>query len=135
VDGFPPYKDEHFSIRNPRHKIYHRFKALRHAAIRVMNGHAPYRGPVKLEFDLHAPAFEPRRVLLDYIGGIQDTLDGSHGAEFTYLPVVYEDDCQVCVASSTLIRDSTVFYQLRITFLGDTVDHDPQLERPLLSAP
>jgi len=120
VDGLPPYKDEHFSIRDDRHKIHDRFKALRDAAMRAMDGRAPYRGPVRLDFDMHAPGFEAGRALIDYTGGIQDTLDGSHGVEFTYLPIVYEDDCQVCAGRSRLIRDSMEFYELRITFLSET---------------
>jgi len=122
VNGLPPYKDEHFSIRNVRHKIHDRFKALRDAAIRSMDGRAPYRGPVRLDFDMHAPGFEAGTALIDYTGGIEDILDGSHGVEFTYLPIVYEDDCQVCAGRSRLIRDPSEFYELRITFLGETVD-------------
>lgn len=125
VEGLPPYKDEHFSIRNGRHKIHDRFKTLREAAIRAMDSRAPYRGPVKLDFDMHAPAFEVGRALIDYTGGIQDTLDGSHGMEFTYLPIVYEDDCQVYAGRSTLIRNSNEFYELRIMFVGEMVDGEP----------
>ena len=40
VDGLPPYKDVNASIRNPKHKIYSRFVALREAAIREMDGRA-----------------------------------------------------------------------------------------------
>ncbi|HWQ70025.1 MAG TPA: hypothetical protein VN494_08765 [Patescibacteria group bacterium] len=125
VEGLPPYKDEHFSIRNGRHKIHDRFKALREAAIRAMNGRAPYRGPVKLDFDMHAPALESGKTFNDYTGGIMDTLDGSHGAEFTYLPIVYEDDCQVHAGSGTLVRAPNKFYELRITFVGEMTDSEP----------
>jgi hypothetical protein len=88
VEGLPPYKDEHFSIRNTRHKIMLRFRDLRQAAIEAMAGRAPYRGAVGLDFVMHAPELEKNRSLADYLGGIMDTLDGSHGVEFTYLPVV-----------------------------------------------
>jgi len=121
VDGLPPYKDEHFSIRNPRHKIYARFKALRQAAIDAMAGRAPYRGPVRLVFVMHAPEFERNRRLMDYAGGIMDTLGGSHGAEFTYLPIVYEDDCQVDEVHSRLVRAEPPWYEVQITFLDEGV--------------
>lgn len=35
------------------------------------------------------------RPLLDYVSGIEDTLDGSHGPTFTYTPIAYQDDCQI----------------------------------------
>ena len=55
---------------------------------------------VGLDLDVHAPNLEPGRALVDYVGGVMDTLDWSHGTHFTYLPIVYNDDCQVCDASS-----------------------------------
>jgi hypothetical protein len=58
IEGLPPYKDEHFSIRHPRHKIYHRFTALRQGAIEAMAGRAPYRGAVHLDLVMHALDFE-----------------------------------------------------------------------------
>lgn len=125
VEGLPPYKDEHFSVRNSRHKIHDRFKILRDATIRAMDGRAPYRGPVGLDFDMHARALECGRTLLDYFAGIEDTLDGSHGVEFTYLPIAYEDDCQVCQQKSRLTCGPKEFYELRITFLSGTVDGEP----------
>lgn len=54
---------------------------------------ASHDGPVRLNFIFYAPKLERR--LLDYIGGVMDTLDGSHGMSFTYLPIVYQDDCQI----------------------------------------
>ena len=120
LDGLPPYKDLHFSIRNVRHKANDRFIALRRAAIQAMDGRAAYRGAVGLDFHMHAPGFEQNRALLDYVAGVMDTLDGSHGAEFTYLPVVYEDDCQVADGSSKLTKSEDQFYELSITFLGET---------------
>ncbi len=119
LDGLPPYKDLHFSIRNVRHKANDRFIALRRAAIHAMRGRAAYRGAVGLDLNMHAPGFEPNKVLLDYVGGVMDTLDGSHGAEFTYLPVVYEDDCQVALGSIKLTKSDDQFYELLITFLDE----------------
>ena len=67
---------------------------------------------------MHAPGFERNKVLLDYVAGVMDSLDGSHGVEFTYLPVVYEDDCQVALGSSKLTKSDHQFYELVITFLS-----------------
>ena len=39
-EGYPPYKDEHFSIRKIRHKNNLRFRDLRKAAIEAMAGRA-----------------------------------------------------------------------------------------------
>jgi hypothetical protein len=119
VEGLPPYKDEHFSIRNARHKIHSRFTDLRQAAIHAMAGRAPYRGAVRLDFLMHASEFERARSLVDYVGGIMDTLDGSHGTEFTYLPIVYEDDCQVAEGQSRLVEHETPWYEVRVVFLGE----------------
>jgi hypothetical protein len=123
VEELPPYKDEHFSIRNPKHKIYNRFIVLRKAAIEAMSGRAPYRGPVQLDLIMHAPDFEKSRSISDYVGGIADTLDGSHGTQFTYLPIVYEDDCQIVgFGQCRFMRDTVVWYEIKITFLIDNQD-------------
>jgi hypothetical protein len=120
IEGLPPYKDEHFSIRNPKHKIYPRFTVLRQAAIYAMAGRAPYRGAVQLDLVIHAPDFEKSRSLLDYAGGIGDTFDGSHGRQFTYLPIAYEDDCQIVgFGQCRFIKDSVVCYEIKITFLNN----------------
>lgn len=124
LDGLPPYKDKHFSIRNSRHKIHSRFVALRKAAISAMAGRAPYRGVIGLDFIMNAPEFEKNKTLCDYMGGIMDTLDGSHGVEFTYLPIVYEDDCQVCNGKTKLQHDSDTFYEITIRFLPDLFPTD-----------
>lgn len=127
IEGLPPYKDEHFSIRNPRHKIYCRFTLLRQAAIAKMGGRAPFRGAVGLDFSMHAPDFEKNKFLVDYVGGVMDTLDGSHGVEFTYLPIVYEDDCQVAVGHNRFIEDESVWYEVTITFLEDKFENSEQV--------
>lgn len=118
VEGLPPYKDEHFSIRNPRHKIHSRFVALRERAIDAMAGRARYSEAVSLNFDMHAPGFELGRILIDYVSGIMDTLDGSHGKNFTYLPIVYEDDCQVAGGRQRFVRGEATWYEIKIVFLG-----------------
>ncbi|MEK6321214.1 MAG: hypothetical protein AABN33_05970 [Acidobacteriota bacterium] len=118
LEGMPPYKDEHFSIRNPRHKIHGRFVALRKMAIDAMAGRARYSEAVSLNFDMHAPEFERGRSLLDYVSGIMDTLDGSHGVNFTYLPIVYEDDCQVAAGRQRFVKGEATWYEIKILFLG-----------------
>lgn len=126
VEGLPPYKDEHFSIRNIRHKFFRRFKTLRQAAIEAMSGHAPYRGAIGLDLVMHAQELEKKKSLTDYVGGIMDTLDGSHGCDFTYLPIVYQDDCQVCNSSSCFQPDTNTFYEIIIRFLPETMSGDQE---------
>ena len=61
-----------------------------------MDGRAWYFGSIRLSVLLYVPEREePNISVFDYVGGIEDTLDGSSGVHFTYLPVVYEDDCQI----------------------------------------
>ena len=72
-----------------------------------MNGRAPFRGAVSLDLSMHAPNFEKSKRLVDYVGGIIDSLDGAHGVEFTYLPIAYEDDCQVAAGQSQFIKDES----------------------------
>ena len=117
VDGYPPYKDEHFSMRNPRHPNYKTFVRLREAAITAMKGRAWYFGPIETNVILSAPSFERGKVLLDYAAGIEDTLDGSSGCEFTYLPIVFEDDCQVAVGHAKFVKTKKIHYKIEIQFL------------------
>jgi len=117
LDGFPPYKDEHFSMRNPRHPNYNAFLRLRKEAIKVMGGKAWYFGPVGINFVLYAPEMEKNKSLHDYIAGIQDTLDGSSGGTFTYLPIVFEDDCQVVTGGNKFIKADDIRYQIEVEFL------------------
>jgi hypothetical protein len=116
VPGLPPHKDLHFSIRNPKHRRYQRFVDLRKAAIVAMAGKAWYSGPVGLTLKMFAPEME--HSLGDFFGGIADTLDGSHGLTFTYLPIVYQDDCQI--VQMHLFHEYSVdpSYELVIDFLG-----------------
>lgn len=84
-----------------------------------MNGRAPFGGAVGLTLRLHASSLDPGKKLNDYVDGIMDTLDGSHGVEFTYLPVAYEDDCQVAKIQSTLLQGQRDHYELTIAFLAE----------------
>jgi hypothetical protein len=122
VSGYPPYKDEHFSMRNPRHPNYKAFVRLREAAIAAMNGRAWFFGPVAMNVALSAPSFEEGKTLLDYVSGIEDTLDGSSGCEFTYLPIVFEDDCQVCDGRIRFIKTENIFYEVEIEFMSNQLN-------------
>jgi hypothetical protein len=110
-----------FEIQGTRY--ISRFTTLRQAAIDTMAGRAPYRGAIQLDLVMHAPDLEKSRSLIDYIGGIGDTLDGSHGSQFTYLPIVYEDDCQIVgFGQGRFMKDTVVYYEIKITFLNkDTI--------------
>jgi hypothetical protein len=119
VSGYPPYKDEHFSMRNPRHLNYKAFVRLRNTAIITMKGRAWYFGPIEMNVTLLAPSFEKGKVLIDYVAGIQDTLDGSSGREFTYLPIVFEDDCQVKVGHAEFVKAKKIHYKIKIKFLRE----------------
>jgi hypothetical protein len=74
-------------------------------------------GPVRMEFILSAPSFEPGKVLLDYVSGIEDTVDGSSGYTFTYLPIVIEDDCQICECEVRLVVSEEASYRVVFTVL------------------
>ncbi|MBN2592402.1 MAG: hypothetical protein JXA81_02760 [Sedimentisphaerales bacterium] len=124
VSGYPPYKDEHFSLRNPRHPNYEAFIRLRKAATAAMDGRSWYFGPVGMSVTLLAPCFEKGKILLDYVGGIQDTLDGSSGSQFTYLPIVFEDDCQVVYGSDQFVVSDITSYEIVIDFLSNRLDVD-----------
>lgn len=115
VSGLPPHKDLHFSIRNPKHRRYQRFVDLRNAAIAAMAGKAWYLGPVSLTLKILTPEME--HSLGDFSGGIADTLDGSHGPTFTYLPIVYQDDCQIVQMRLSHEQSADASYELVIDFL------------------
>ena len=116
VEGIPPYKDVHFSIRNPKHPKYKSFADLRDAATKAMKGRKWYEGPVRINFTFYAPKLE--KAMVDYLGGIADTLDGSHGMCFTYLPIVYQDDCQIVEIGTEFIVSQKTKYIVEIFFLA-----------------
>ena len=82
-----------------------------------MKGRKWYDGPIEINIEIHAPDMEEKKDLISYIGGVMDTLDGSHGPSFTYLPIVYQDDCQVVIGRQRFIKSSKIFYTLNIVFL------------------
>ena len=81
-----------------------------------MDGRAPYRGIVGLELTMFCMERFHWEALNEFMGGVMDTLDGSHGPTFTYLPIVYEDDCQVSMNSVGSRPSRNEFYQLKVTF-------------------
>ena len=118
VDGIPPVKRMRISARNPKNPSYGDFLRLRNAAIKSMDGRAWYFGPISLSVLLYVPEDdEPNISVFDYIGGIEDTLDGSSGVHFTYLPVVYEDDCQIVDAKYEKQASDRWHYVVNIKFM------------------
>ena len=114
VDGLPPYKDKNFSVRNPQHPKHGACVKLRRAAMGVMAGRKWYDGPVRLVFTLFAPSRD--RDIVDYLGGIQDALGGSHGFTFTYLPIVFQDDSQVVSIEGQFVESSETRYTIKVLF-------------------
>jgi hypothetical protein len=123
VDGWPPWKNEHFSIRNARSPQYAAFTALRRAATEAMGGKAWYRGPVRMELEFWGPVVDRKRTIDWYGAGVADTLDGGHGETFTYLPIVFEDDCQIVQSIVRFHEAPIARYRLAFSFLSH-VDHN-----------
>lgn len=119
IEGRPPEKTISRSMRNPNSSQRARFMALRGAAIEAMAGRKWYEGGVRVDF-LHLSP-EQGGVIgpHDYFGGILDTIGGSHGFTFIYLPIVYLDDSQAI--KSTLRREvaPSERYEVEIEFLSD----------------
>lgn len=117
VQGFPPIKDLKQSIRNRNHRLHARFLALRDAATEAMAGRAWVFSRIQMQVVIRAPDHEENYRLNDYLGGIADTLDGSSGRSFTFLPIVYEDDAQIWRSESTWEEAAVPNYSITITFL------------------
>jgi hypothetical protein len=94
VEGLPPAKTIRQSIRNANHPKYESFVLLRREATAAMAGRAWVFGPVAVNITLLGRSNDGAS-LVDYMAGVMDTLDGGSGPTFTYLPIVFEDDCQV----------------------------------------
>ena len=115
--GLPPYKQIRHSIRNVTHPRYDAFVALRTAATLVMAGRAWYFDAIGLDLTIYAPRLHEGCSVVDYMSGIMDTLDESCGRTFTYLPIVYQDDCQVALGSLHFEQADEERYRLAIEFL------------------
>jgi hypothetical protein len=117
VAGLPPIKDRNRSIRNRNHPLHNRFLELRRVATAAMDGRAWVFGKVTLELTVRSGARDGTWQLVDYVSGIMDTLGGSSGLTFTFLPIVYEDDCQVDGFRSCWEESQNSSYSLRVQFL------------------
>lgn len=115
--GFPPAKKRRRAFRRPGADHYDRFVRLRQAAQAAMGGRAWSHGGIQLNLTIRAPELEPGCCLIAYLGGIMDSLDGGHGPNFTYLPIVYEDDCQICDCVLEHVTVQEVSYTVRLVFV------------------
>lgn len=83
-----------------------------------MAGRKWYEGAVALALTYWAP--DPSGLLNHYyVDGVMDTLGGSHGPTFIYLPVVYLDDCQVSRISTRALQGPTARYEIDVEFMPD----------------
>ena len=119
VAGLPPYKDFKTSIRNSHNKNHDRFLRLREAATKAMRGRRWSDHAISLTLSIFAPSLEKRMTPIDYMSGIFDTLGGSHGQHFTYLPIVYQDDVQAHLGECTFHESTRTYYVIKIQFLGE----------------
>lgn len=81
-----------------------------------MAGRAWYFGAVELSLTVESPSHFDHEDLLAHVSGIMDTLGGSAGQTFTYLPIVYQDDCQVCGITSEWHENSQERYEVKLLF-------------------
>jgi len=70
-----------------------------------------------MELELWGPVSDRRRSIDWYAMGVEDTLDGGHGETFTYLPIVFEDDCQIIDSIMRFHEAPSARYRLSFTFL------------------
>lgn len=118
LSGWPPYKDENFSIRNSSSPQFAQFSALREAARSAMAGRCWSHSAIELQLKFYGPAAARKRPIDWYLAGVMDCLGGSHGFTFTYLPIVFEDDCQVTASQCEFAEAVEPLYELRVIFLG-----------------
>jgi hypothetical protein len=81
-----------------------------------MAGRAWSFGNVELNIQVCGEQKLLDKSLTDYMAGIMDTLDGSSGTQFTFLPIAFEDDCQVSKASVALVDSAELGYRVQIVF-------------------
>jgi hypothetical protein len=74
---------------------------------------------------MYGPKTAEIMTLSDYADGVADTLDGSSGATFTYLPIVFEGDCQIVTAKWKWLGGAVHRYRVKVTFLGS--DKEPAI--------
>jgi hypothetical protein len=122
VDGWPPFKLGTQSLRNPNSPLYQRFLDLRQAATSAMDGRSWYDREVQLRVVFRFPDKKwPDKLegdwALPYVSGIMDTIDGSHGTSFTYLPIVFQDDAQVRLNGWFVVDSEAPSYEIQIDFV------------------
>ena len=78
-----------------------------------------FRSQSGIDFTLFWPCWLFPRSLKcsDFAAGIEDTLDGSSGYTFTFLPIVFEDHCQVCDLHFEYKSSEVPHYRIVVTFL------------------
>lgn len=84
-----------------------------------MAGRRWWTGAVELNLIIHTN----RELDLDlylYLGGVYDTLDGSHGPSFTFLPILYQDDGQICNSRTCSHLASTNYYTVDAVVIKET---------------
>jgi hypothetical protein len=117
-EGLPPIKTIRQSIRNSDHPMHSSFMALRRAAIAAMGNRAWVFGAVALNLTQFGPRSDAGPSIVDYLAGVMDTLDGRCGITFTYLPIVFEDDCQVVQSRTEWQDDHASRYIVEVIILG-----------------
>jgi hypothetical protein len=85
-------------------------------SLKVMRGTKWSDGAMALRLNDVRSESEKGTILIDYHyqGGVFDTLDASHGFEFTYLPLILQDDCQIVRAESHFNLSPTEGYVVDI---------------------
>jgi hypothetical protein len=116
VDGLPPIKDLSRSVRNRTHPLHGRFVELRRVATLAMDGRAWVFAKVGLEMVVRSAPDAESCGLVDYLSGVMDTLGGSAGRTFTFLPIVYQDDCQVDGAEIRWEESERASYSVCVLF-------------------
>jgi len=82
-----------------------------------MDGRACYMGAVALDLVVYGPELHKGRKISDYAARVEDTIDGSSGSTFTYLPIVIQDDCQAVSWSMRYTKAAEARYCLLVKFL------------------
>jgi hypothetical protein len=76
---------------------------------------------ISLTLSIFAPSLEKGMDVIDYVSGVCDTLGGSHGQTFTYLPIIYQDDVQANLGKYQFHEGPKTYYVIKIQFLGERV--------------
>jgi len=82
-----------------------------------MNGRACYMGAVALDLVVYGPELHKGPNISDYAAGVEDTIDGSSGGTFTYLPILMQDDSQIVSLSMRYAKAEEARYCLLVKFL------------------